>query len=152
VSPFCSICKSGANKQGCQGLRGSLCRHQGEPWREGREGCCFQPNHRIPMCPRYRSIRLVFQHGANHEGPGSPRFFQYVPTLSSSRAKLINSVIIHGIQEDYGAQPISPNHQGAQVPNRRRQDRQDSQGSHLPIIRDCPPYFRIHLDRTPRLR
>jgi len=65
---------------------------------------------------------------------------------------LIRSVIIHGLQEDYGAQPISPNHQGAQIPNRRRQDRQDSQGSHLPTIRDCPPYLRFHLDRTPRLR
>ena len=116
-------------------------RHQGEPLRQGRKGRHLEPYHRVALRARHWSVRLVVKHGAHHEGTGP--------------ARLVH-VVLHGVQNDHGAQPFAPHHQLDTVSCRRGQVGQDRQGldlprSHLPPLRDCPPHLGFHPVAAPGL-
>merc|ERR1712146_781425 len=73
-------------------LRAALQADEGDPRRQGREGCYVGARHRVAVRPRHRRVRLDRQHGAHHARPGAPRQLD---------------VVVHGLQED---DEINPKH------------------------------------------
>merc|ERR1712224_905038 len=118
-------------------LRAALQADEGDPRRQGREGCHVRAHDRVPVRPRHRRVRLDRQHGAHHARPGAPRQLH---------------VLVHGLEEDHGDQPEALDHEGAQGEGRRRQGRQDRQGPGPPALRDVAPDVRLHPRRAGHLR